>query len=220
MNSVNNIERFRLQKGWSRPILAKKMNTSPQQIERLEKGSRSLRQDWIDRAAEAFGVDAAAIISPVPDGEGLYADQAPTRPAERGEMVTIAQLDLSFSMGPGTDIDHYVEEMPVSFDLDYLRTFTRTAPAKLRLAHGVGESMHPTLLSNDSVWNDTTQRQLSQQDRLWAISLFGAAAIKRLRAIGENRVLVMSDNPHVSDQEVDADSLLIAGRVVRIERDV
>ena len=228
MTSANNIAFFRERRGWSRPELGRRMNpkTSGQQIERLEKGQRKLSQEWIDRAAKALEVMPALIITPLDEIEGedpLHSVQpeiGSTVRVDQGEMVHIKQLDLSFSMGPGTDIDSYVEEMPVSFDLGYLRMFTRTPPARLRLAHGVGESMYPTLLTNDLVWIDTTQTQLNQQDRLWAISLFGAAAIKRLRAIGEDRVLVISDNPAVADQEVSADDLFITGRVIRIARDL
>jgi len=218
MASVNNIERLREARGWKRPELAKRMNTTPQTIERLEKGHRSLRPVWIDRAALAFGVEPAEIISPmitVPEQ-----DSDATRLVDQGEVAPISLLDLSFSMGPGTDIDHYVEETPFSFDLGYIRSFTRTPPSKLRLAHGVGESMYPTLLSNDLVWIDTTQTDLNQQDRLWAISLFGAAAIKRLRMVGPGRVLVISDNPAVQDQEVDAADVIVTGRVIRIARDL
>jgi transcriptional regulator with XRE-family HTH domain len=74
MASANNIERLREEMGWKRPQLAERMNTSPQQIERLEKGMRRLTQDWIDRAADALGVPATAIISndtdlPQPNGK-------------------------------------------------------------------------------------------------------------------------------------------------------
>ena len=63
MPSVNNIQALRESRGWSRPELARRMSTSPQQVERLEKNQRRLHQDWIDRAAAAFGVSPAAIIS-------------------------------------------------------------------------------------------------------------------------------------------------------------
>lgn len=65
MASVNNIAAFREKRGWSRPDLAKRMGTSAQQIERLEKGMRNLKQSWIDKAAQAFDVEPAAIITPM-----------------------------------------------------------------------------------------------------------------------------------------------------------
>jgi phage repressor protein C with HTH and peptisase S24 domain len=136
------------------------------------------------------------------------------------ETVEIVQVDLSFSMGLGRTVDDYVEEVTHRFDLDYLRRFSRTAPEMLRLGRGVGDSMYPTLLSSDSVWIDMTQREVSQQDRIWAISIHGAAAIKRLRRIGQGRILVMSDNPAVADQELAEEEIFIGGRVVRLERDI
>jgi phage repressor protein C with HTH and peptisase S24 domain len=80
--------------------------------------------------------------------------------------------------------------------------------------------MFPTLLGNDSVLIDTTQKMLNLNDRVWAISLYGAAAIKRLRTIGPNRVLVISDNPAVENQEVDADDIIIGGRIIWFARDL
>lgn len=63
MASANNIERLRTEAGWSRPTLAARMGTSPQQVERLEKGQRRLTTDWIEKAASALGVAPTAIIS-------------------------------------------------------------------------------------------------------------------------------------------------------------
>jgi phage repressor protein C with HTH and peptisase S24 domain len=146
-------------------------------------------------------------------------DLPPTISASDGETAEVAALDLSFSMGPGTSIDDYIEEMPVRFDIGFLRQISRAPPARLRLAKGLGDSMFPTLLSGDRVMIDTTQTSLNLQDRIWAISLHGAAAVKRLRSIGGGRVLVISDNPTVDNQEVGMDDLSIGGRVVWSSRE-
>lgn len=237
MQEPNNIERFRKARGWSRPQLGKKMETSGQQVERLEKGQRKLSQQWIESAAQALGVAAADIITPGarPDllpkpvaerrqgsiGPRLAPDHLPTKLAGSEDgIVEIISLDLRLSMGPGSTIDDYIEETPIPFSMDFIRSFTRTSPHMLRRAEGVGDSMFPTILDSDAVWIDTTQRVLNLNDRVWAISLFGAAAIKRLRPIGKSRILVISDNPGVPDQEVDAQDLLIGGRVIRLERGI
>jgi phage repressor protein C with HTH and peptisase S24 domain len=140
--------------------------------------------------------------------------------AANDNVVEIIRLDLSLSMGPGATVDDYIEEIPVKFDIDYIRSFTRAPFERLRIARGVGDSMYPTLLTSDEVWIDTTQRIVNQQDRVWACSIYGAAAIKRLRTIGHGRVLVISDNPTVENQEVDAEDIMIAGRVLRLSRDI
>lgn len=175
--------------------------------------------------AKRLGVTAEWLLEGGPLPEGHFPtptpDIPPTRSAFRDdETVEIAQIDLSFAMGPGREIDDYIEQEPVKFDLGFVRSITRTPPSRLRLARGVGDSMFPTLQNNDRVMIDTTQRTLNLSDRVWAVSLYGAAAIKRLRTIGPNRVLVISDNVAVPDQEVDAEDLMIAGRVIWFARDL
>lgn len=170
------------------------------------------------RFAKKLGVTAEWLLEGGPPPNGPV--PTPAEPNRDDESVEITQLDLSFSMGPGTSLDDYIEESRVKFDLSYIRSFTRTETNRLHIARGVGESMYPTLATSDMVWIDTTQKTLNQQDRIWAISLFGAAAIKRLRTIGGGKVLVISDNPAVENQEVDASDVIIGGRVIRFARDL
>ncbi|MAM57145.1 MAG: hypothetical protein CMN25_07410, partial [Salinicola sp.] len=182
MTSVNNMEELREAKGWKRPELAKRMGTTPQQVERLEKGQRGLSQKWIDKAAEALDVTPAEIITPFRevhasslDARAPAPEQLPTRSVDGGETAQLMRLDLSLPMGPGATVDDYVEEEPVEFDLGYLRAITRTPVHRLRLARGVGDSMMPTLLSSDEVLIDTTQNQLLHSDRIYAASINGGA---------------------------------------------
>lgn len=131
-----------------------------------------------------------------------------------GEVVQIQKLDLSLSMGPGTLIDDFVEAELVSFDLNFVRLFTRAPSDRLRLVTGIGDSMEPTLRWGDLILIDANDRMLSKQDGIYWINLFGAAGIKRLRAVGPRKILVKSDNPLHDDQEVDADDLRIEGRAI------
>jgi phage repressor protein C with HTH and peptisase S24 domain len=81
--------------------------------------------------------------------------------------------------------------------------------------------MFPTLVSNDLVWIDTTQNELVHSDRIYAASINGGAAIKRLRPIaGGQRVLVISDNKAIDPYEVEAADVQIWGRVIRFARDL
>lgn len=60
-----NIVRLRAERDWSRPDLAKavKPKTSPQQIERLEKGERKLTIEWVERIAAAFNISPAELMT-------------------------------------------------------------------------------------------------------------------------------------------------------------
>jgi phage repressor protein C with HTH and peptisase S24 domain len=148
-------------------------------------------------------------------------DQPVMRSVDAGETAEIIRLDLSLPMGPGATVEDYVEHEPLRFDLAYIQSFTRTPMHRLRIAMGVGDSMFPTLVSNDLVWIDTTQNQLVHADRIYAASINGGAAIKRLRPIaGGARVLVISDNKAIDAYEVDANEVKIWGRVIRFARDL
>jgi len=142
----------------------------------------------------------------------------PVESADTGEVVQIQKLDLSLSMGPGTLIDDWVEAEPVSFDLAFIKTITRSPSDRLKLVAGIGDSMYPTLNWGDAILVDTTDKQLSKQDGIYWINLYGAAGIKRLRTVGPGRVLVISDNKDVPAQEVDTEDLRIEGRAIWFAR--
>lgn len=142
-------------------------------------------------------------------------DQPSIRSVDGGETVPILRLDLSYSMGPGTSLDDsYIESEPINFDLGFLRTITITPPDRIRIVDGIGDSMQPTIHDRDLLFIDTNQRDLNAQDRIWALWLFGLGAVKRLRAVGPDRVLVISDNPDIENQEVSRKDIMIHGRVV------
>jgi phage repressor protein C with HTH and peptisase S24 domain len=224
MASENNIQLFREQRGWSRPELGKRMGTSGQQVERLEKGQRRLAQEWIDRAADALEVEPSSIIARVANSdvglEVIQPDNKPTHTVDAGEVVDMISVDLSLSMGPGTVIEEYPEEEPIKFDLALLRSITRTPPSRLRLIKGIGESMMPTLQTGDRIMVDLNERAYSRIDGIYWVNHFGAHGIKRLRAIGRGRMLIVSDNPAVENQEVDAEDLLIHGRAIWVAREL
>lgn len=132
--------------------------------------------------------------------------------------ITIKQVDLGYAMGDGTNLDDYYEDTGVQFDPNFLRTVSRAPAHCLFVARGDGDSMFPTLINDDQVLIDTTQKRLNLQDRVWACSIHGAGMIKRLRVVGENMVEVISDNPAIQNREVQMEELHIIGRVVWVGR--
>jgi len=228
MSIANNIAAFREQKGWARPELAKRMSTTPQQVERLEKGQRGLTTDWIEKAARALGVPVGDIITPgAPHGEPIQRyvepDVPPTRNASADDgTVDIISLNLAISMGPGTLIEDMVEEEPVKWDIGLLRLLTRSPFYQLREVRGIGDSMEPTLRTGDRVLIDTSERALSRMHGIYWIDHFGAHGLKRLRAAGDGRVIISSDNKVAGgpDFEVGADDIRIHGRAIWFGRDL
>lgn len=79
----NRMAELRERKGWMRPELARRMGTSAQQVERLEKGQRNLTQKWMERAAAALECDIVEILrdtrvgyTPPPNAEAFRMEGA------------------------------------------------------------------------------------------------------------------------------------------------
>lgn len=166
----------------------------------------------------------AALEEAYPDFPGWASSKAvnsiplPTRVSTDDDIVEIIGLDLSLSMGPGTLIEEFVEADPVRIGLRFVQDITRTPSDRLRFVTGIGDSMEPTLRHGDRVLVDINERQLSRMNGIYWIDHYGAHGIKRLRASGKGKVMIMSDNPNVPDFEVDAEELRIEGRIVWFAR--
>ncbi len=60
---ANNLAKLRQERGWSQDHLAGLMDTTRNQLAKLEGGKRRLSDVWIDRAARALRVDPGALVS-------------------------------------------------------------------------------------------------------------------------------------------------------------
>lgn len=224
MTIANNIAAFRNQRGWARPELAKRMGTSAQQLERLEKGMRGLTTDWIDKAAAALGVAPGDIITPGA-APALDDDIAQSGRADRRliieadtDDVEIQQWDVAYGMGGGTFLDLPVTGERHTFSRSWLRQFTHAPPDRIFLAVGTGDSMTPTILDADIVLIDTSQCEVRLADKIWAAAYGQTGIIKRLRPMPDGSVKILSDNPAVPPETAHDGELSIVGRVVAIVR--
>lgn len=59
---ANNLRALRDSRGWSQEEAAVALGTTRNQYVKLERGLRRLSDKWIDRAAEAYGVDTGEIV--------------------------------------------------------------------------------------------------------------------------------------------------------------
>lgn len=138
---------------------------------------------------------------------------APIVKSEDGS-IPLRHVNMSLAMGEGTNIDDYFDEGVFEFDAGLLRQISASPAHNLIVGHGIGDSMSPTIHDDAIVIFDAAQTRLNSDDKIWAISLFGAGSIKRLQMIGRGRILVVSDNPIIPNKEVLAEDLRILGRVV------
>jgi len=194
--------------GRSQKELADAIGIDADKVSKTKSGQRQLKAPELIRANEWLARLEGA------------ENQRSISPAATDDTVEIAQLDLSLSMGPGTLIEDFVEAEPVKFDLALIQSITRTPSDRLRLVRGIGDSMEPTLRTGDRVMVDINERALARINGIYWIDHLGTHGIKRLRAASRNKVMVISDNPHVPDFEADAEDLRIEGRVIWFAREL
>jgi phage repressor protein C with HTH and peptisase S24 domain len=198
------------------------MGTSPQQIERLEKGGRKLTQQWIDKAAAAFGVSPAQIISPLdgsPPIEAKPLDQPTVEDfaAEHG-IVFLEEMDLALGMG-ATYLDGTADVRGiVPFKEEWLNGLFSGSLQHLKVVRGRGDSMQPTIMDGDLVIIDTGHRRIDDQDRIWALSYGDLGMIRRIRVTTRGSWMLMPDNAVVRPDEVGDGEASIMGRVIWIGR--
>lgn len=132
----------------------------------------------------------------------------------RGDVVDVPMLDLAYGMGGTYLDDSEIEVRTEPFPLAFIRRYTKASPDKLVFAEGVGDSMAPTITSNDLLLIDRSQESLMMGDQIWACAFGGVGMIKRLRPRPDGSVAILSDNPNVPDDRAVDEELFLIGRVV------
>jgi phage repressor protein C with HTH and peptisase S24 domain len=222
---AGNVAALRKHLGMKQEVFAERVCAAQSSVSKWESRGDMPEARPLAAMAELAGTTVAKFLDEKwsPPRRRPVADIAPTRTVDAGETVEIIMLDLSVSMGPGSEIhgiENFVEGEPIQFDLALLRSITSTPPHRLRLIKGVGDSMFPTLLSGDRVMVDLTEQTYSRLDGVYWVNHLGAQGIKRLRGASKGRIIIKSDNPTVPDNEIDAADLLIHGRAIWFAREL
>lgn len=146
--------------------------------------------------------------------------QSPQMAAEQLGSVLIPQLEIGYSMGGGSVFEDYQQTAMVPFPREWLRPLIKGRFDELFVARGEGDSMMPTLLDGDLVIVDTSQKTITQQDRLWCLSYGDLGMIKRVRILPDGGAQINSDNPNVTTITAYDGELHVVGRVIWIGRRV
>lgn len=169
---------------------------------------------------ELYGLNGSGrLTGPEAGHRASVPEQPRIQTIDAGDTVGILSLDLSLSMGPGRDIEEFVESEIVGFDASILRRLTRTPADRLRFVTGIGSSHEPKFQSGDQFLIDINERHLSRIDGYYWITFEGSHGLKRLRPVSGGRVLVMSDNKDdYPPFEVDGREIRIEGRAIWFAR--
>ncbi|MFV1919160.1 S24 family peptidase [Sphingomonas sp. MJ1 (PH-R8)] len=196
--------------------LALPMGVERSVANKIANGKVALNARRADAVAKALGVSRDEVLFRF----GISAEQpAPKTPAVRQvpadddtKTVGIQHIDLAFGLG-ATFADSPVEVQVLQFPQEWVQTITLSPAELLTWTRGRGDSMLPTIDDGDLVLLDRSQREVKEQDALWAYTIGDIAAIKRLRVKGD-RYQIFSDNPAVAPDEEPIDFVNIVARVV------
>lgn len=127
---------------------------------------------------------------------------------------TITEYDIRASAGDGalTSEENVRSQWP--FDPSYLSDFLGLSTNALAIIEVRGDSMEPTLSSGDRVMVHLADKQISQPG-IFIIYDGGGTVIKRVEKIpGQDKLVLISDNPLHTRYEISGDDVQIVGRVV------
>lgn len=214
-----NADRFRnllASKGLSQSELARRVGVSQSAIHKLASGG-AYGSAHLHKIARELGTSPAFLTGETDDPrEG--AAPAPTQAdlADQFDLVPLAEVDISYGMGAAFMDDAPIVEIR-QFPRRWLAGITSSPSTSLFIAHGRGTSMEPTLRNGDMLIIDRSERQVRDQDELWAFTIGEIGMIKRLRIRGE-KVTILSENPNVPEDYAHPDEINVVGRVIFIGR--
>lgn len=133
-------------------------------------------------------------------------------------LALIPELELGYSMGGGNVIEMFEHTGVAPFKREWLRPMMKGSFNDLFVAKGEGDSMIPTLLDGDIVLIDTAQKNILQQDRIWALSYGDLGMIKRVRKLPDGGYQINSDNPAVTPMTAYDGEMHVIGRVIWVGR--
>lgn len=215
-------ERIRLRMkalGLNGSKLARLVGISPQAMRKIVIGETA-HTAHIYKIAKALETTPEYLAGETDDHSGLNPATSVTLtqlPDDDEDMVKIQEIDLAFGMG-ASFLDVPVKEKPRVFSRTLLQSFTRAHPSKIYMARGIGDSMAPTIHNDDIILIDASADTIRMSDQIWACAYADFGMIKRLRPTPDGGVLIMSDNPNVSDATAYDGELHVIGKVVAIIR--
>lgn len=199
MDAGNRIAELRALRGWSRPDLARRMETTPQQLERLEKGQRRLTMEWLQRAAAALDVEVTALVD-----DTISTGPVPNQPNAKPFKYE------------GASMERMAENLPIfGTALGVERLFDGDAVEQTMLNSGdtVGYLKRPTMLNGrGDVYGLYVQG--SSMDPVFCEGATIVAETKRPPRIGDDVVVYLRPDDHNEDDGVTSRAVLVK-RLVR-----
>lgn len=207
------------EQGISQAEMARRVGITQPTINRIVNGE-ALGSSHLHKIARILGTTPSYLTGETDDPDmGAIPPPSQELIADQLGLVPVREIDLTFGMG-STYLDVPVTEEVRYFSHDWIRIYTRASPDHLLFAQGIGDSMAPTILDSDLLLIDCSQTSINMGDKIWAISFAEIGMVKRLRAMPDGSVKIMSDNPQVLPETAVDGEMSVLGRVVAVVRKV
>lgn len=131
------------------------------------------------------------------------------RKSQDANFITIPQLDVAGSMGPGrVPPDHIEVIRDITVHLDWLKTqgLSYSNLENLAIIDGDGDSMEGTFRNGDALLVDRGITEI-RTDAIYVFTLEGELFIKRLQRLTGGSLRMISDNPVYPAIMIEGDML-------------
>ncbi len=216
VDARDTLERLMNERGDSSVALSRLLGRNAAYVQQFIKRGVPRKLDEEDRRtlARYYGVPEAMLGGPV---------EMPAAAAirKRSGLISIPQLGVGASAGPGALPDGERVEARFGFDAVWLRRLTAT-PDLVSAIRVEGDSMMPTLSDGDDILVDRGDSGDRLRDGIYVIRIDDALNAKRLAVNPASRSLtIRSDNgAYPSWPDVPAARVDVIGRVIWVGRKV
>jgi len=201
------IEAARIAKGISKKKLADDFGVAPPSVQgwvkngRIDKAKLMQLMEYFSSTVGPKHWGLTATPAQVASGKGAcvsFDDMIMIDEAHRSHVyLTIPQLDVAASMGPGVDAPGHVDTIrDITVRLEWLREqgLSYSKIENLAIITGDGDSMAGTFNDGDSLLVDRGITEI-RTDAIYVFTLDGQLFIKRLQRMAGGNLRMISDNP-------------------------
>lgn len=202
---ANRLRQIREEKNLTQEYVARKANTSSQQIGKLEKDERRLTVDWLIRLSPALGCSPVEVVPELLGGLQL--------PPKDDRTVHVAIINATACCGNG--IENETENVVGFWQIprDEYRAITTAAPEHVKMLRVFGDSMEGTLSDGDWVLVDISRNYIDG-DGLFLIRMTSGLAVKRIQNSIGGKIVIKSDNKKYDNIESSAEEIPVIGKVI------
>ncbi|MFJ2445187.1 helix-turn-helix transcriptional regulator [Pseudomonas sp. NPDC087626] len=161
---------------------------------------------------------AAAALSAAGEAHGKVIQADFSGLKARPEEIVIRQYDVRASMGHGqvpAEYNEVIRNLIIREDVLREKGITYTSPHSLAMITGWGQSMEGTINDKDPLIVDKGVNEYAG-DGIYVLTWHEHLFIKRIQLLDSERFLLVSDNPHVRDQEARIEDVTVHAKVLLI----